>query len=126
MAEQTGAGTPAPAKKAVAKKATPAKGKAIPPEAIQKARTEANSAIIEKYRTERDGLIVATLDKQGHKGWKPAPTAEQKAAAQLEQLYTDFPNLRPKAPVEDGDPDRTSDLGGEPVVDTTPVDGGTP
>lgn len=120
MAEQTGTGTPAPAKKTAAKKA-PAKGKVIPPEAIQKARTEANSTIIDKYRVERDGLIAATLDKQGHKGWKPAPTAEQKAAAQLEQLYTDFPNLRPKAPVEEpGDPDRTADLTGEPV------DGGTP
>jgi hypothetical protein len=115
MAEQEG-GTPVPAKKTTASRpAKKAAAKPIPPAAIQKARTEANSAIIDKYRKERDGLIAATLETQGHKGWKPAPTAEEKAAAKLEELYTEFPNLRPAAPVEE-----PHEEGG------ATVDGGTP
>lgn len=123
MAEQQGT-TPAkktaasrPAKKAAA-------GKPIPPEAIQKARTEANSEIVDKYRKERDGLITSKLDAQGHKGWKPAPTAEEKAAAKLEELYTEFPNLRPAAPVE---PEVEEPEVVEPHEEGgATVDGGTP
>lgn len=38
--------------------------------------------------------------------WHPAPTKEEKAQAELERIYTEFPHLRPAEPEEeDGRPE---------------------
>lgn len=65
---------------------------------INKARSQAKSEVAEKYRTEVNARIAELVKADGF-DWAPAPTAEEKAAAELEKIYAEFPHLRP-APVD--------------------------
>lgn len=60
---------------------------------ITKARTDAVSALTEKYRDELNAEIKAYVRAAGYE-WAPRPTEEEKARAQAEALLEQFPALR--------------------------------
>lgn len=72
----------------------------------QKARAAARSAaasrLREAHRSEHDEYLADEMQKRGI-DWKPKPTPEEKAKAELEKIYSEYPHLkedRPEADVE--------------------------
>lgn len=72
----------------------------------QKARAAARSAaasrLREAHRPEHDRYLAEEMQKRGIDWW-PKPTPEEKAKADLEKIYAEYPHLkegRPEADVE--------------------------
>jgi hypothetical protein len=63
--------------------------------ALRAAYGEATTTLREKHRTEFDALYVAAARKRGV-DYKPKPTPEQKAEAELDELLTKYPHLKDK------------------------------
>lgn len=88
----------------MAEKKTPQKT----PEQVeeQKARAAARSAaasrLREAHREEHDAYLVEEMQKRGI-DWKPKPTPEEKAKADLEKIYSEYPHLKDSAPAGDSD-----------------------
>lgn len=55
-------------------------------EQVQRARSQANSELIEAHRKERDGRMAELLASWGYEDWAPQPTAKEKAAAKAREL----------------------------------------
>lgn len=72
----------------------------------QKARAAARSAAASRlrnaHREEHDAYLVEEMRDRGI-DWKPQPTPEEKAKADLEKIYSEFPHLRDPAPADDVD-----------------------
>lgn len=72
----------------------------------QKARAAARSAaasrLREAHRSEHDAYLADEMRKRGI-DWKPKPTPEEKAKAELARILEEYPHLkegRPEASVE--------------------------
>lgn len=78
--------------------------------AVQIARSQANSEVIEQHRKVRDARIAELLAEWGHGHWAPAPTKAEKAAAEIERLLSENPELAEAyAKVEAKVPDQATD-----------------
>ena len=70
----------------------------------QKARSAARSAaasrLREAHRSQHDAYLADEMQKRGI-DWKPQPTPEEKAKADLEKIYSEFPHLKDSAPGDD-------------------------
>lgn len=70
----------------------------------QKARSAARSAaasrLREAHRDEYDGYLVEEMRERGV-DWQPQPTPEEKAKADLEKIYEQYPHLREPVPADD-------------------------
>lgn len=70
----------------------------------QKARAAARSAaasrLREAHRSEHDEYLADEMQKRGI-DWKPKPTPEEKAKADLEKIYAEYPHLKEDRPEDD-------------------------
>lgn len=57
------------------------------------AYTAAQKTLRETYRTEYNALVAKEMAARGVE-WKPKPTEAEKAAAQVEKILRDYPDLR--------------------------------
>lgn len=82
-------------------------------EAVNKSYAIAQRRLREQNLAEFNRLRTQAAKELGY-DWHPQPTAEEKAAKQMEELLAEFPGLRDQFGLVE-DPDRTKDLGGDPV-----------
>jgi hypothetical protein len=68
---------------------------------LRAAYGEATATLREKHRTEFDALYVAAARKRGI-DYKPKPTPEQAAEAELDALIAKFPHLKDKVLRDEG------------------------
>ena len=57
------------------------------------ARSAAASRLREAHRAEHDGYLVEEMQARGI-DWKPQPTPEEKAKAEVEKIYAEYPHLK--------------------------------
>ena len=69
-------------------------------EALSQARSKAMTRLREKYRTEHNDIIRELMAEAGHE-WKPRPTKEEKAEAELRKLLAENPSLKEKVALID-------------------------
>lgn len=72
----------------------------------QKARSAARSAaasrLREAHRSEHDEYLADEMQYRGV-DWKPKPTPEEKAKADLEKIYAEYPHLKDSQYADDGE-----------------------
>lgn len=66
------------------------------------ARSSAASRLREAHRSEHDEYLADEMQKRGI-DWKPKPTPEEKAKADLEKIYAEYPHLKDSAPADGSD-----------------------
>lgn len=70
---------------------------------VNRAYAAATKQLREENRARFIQLQIAFCKEEGLE-WKPRPTKAERAKAELEKIYAEFPDLRPGAGVDEVDP----------------------